>query len=259
MKWYPWRVFAPALLLVIAGRVMAQPAANTTAKPPEEAALDRGILHAVRGDFELAVVEFTGAIQRNGNLAADHTQAIRLDPNDAGAYYNRGGAYLVTRATMTGPSRTEAQNDVVKSDGTKSDAFKQKKLEALQRWKAKKATAAKKAYEDALKLRDELVKAGLFDKLTPESKNYVLSLVKDPTEKRASSFGGSSVFDLIFGDNPKVGDTVTLREAFDKTYKGKSTLDVWVRRWAERGQVVEVKVNKENMMATTYTIKQLAS
>jgi len=136
--------------------------------------------------------------------------------------------------------------------------FKAKKLEALKRFKERRASAAKKAYEDALKLRDELVKAQLMDKLSAEMKEFVLSLCKDPAERKAAGgFGGPSVFSVLFGASPKVGDKVTLEQAFAKTFKGKSTLDVWVRRWAEKGIVVDVLINKDNMMKTEYVIKAL--
>ena len=42
-------------------------------------ALDRGIMFAERGGYDMAVEEFT--------------QAIKLDPDNAAAYYNRGDAY----------------------------------------------------------------------------------------------------------------------------------------------------------------------
>ncbi|MFP3091064.1 tetratricopeptide repeat protein [Treponema sp. TIM-1] len=75
--------------------------------------LDRGILFATRGDYELAIADFTEAIRLDPNYAAaynnrgimytnkgdydraiaDFTEAIRLDPNDALVYYNRGFVY----------------------------------------------------------------------------------------------------------------------------------------------------------------------
>jgi tetratricopeptide (TPR) repeat protein len=111
--------------------------------PPKTAGtyLDRGILFAMRGDFEQAIADFSEAIQLNSTLAsayvlrgravyasvskvvkidegfsevtplfrggkitndqkviydramADYTQAIRIDPNDASPYTNRGNAY----------------------------------------------------------------------------------------------------------------------------------------------------------------------
>jgi tetratricopeptide (TPR) repeat protein len=108
-------------------------------KLPEEALLDRGILFATQGNFEMAIEEFTKAIELDRSLAAayllrgrayaasmmhvidvevdfsdftstgdfnatgqkagvnkaiaDYTQALKLDPNLAAAYYERGGSY----------------------------------------------------------------------------------------------------------------------------------------------------------------------
>jgi tetratricopeptide (TPR) repeat protein len=109
-------------------------------KGPASAVIDRGILFAMRGDFELAVADFTEAIRLDGKLAAaymlrgrayaagiadvskirdnfsgfdftfhgpitaeqkavvtrviaDYTRAIRLDPNIAAAYRDRGVMY----------------------------------------------------------------------------------------------------------------------------------------------------------------------
>ncbi|GHT84011.1 hypothetical protein FACS1894137_06500 [Spirochaetia bacterium] len=117
---------------------------ESTSAPPKTAGtfLDRGILFASRGDYEMAIADFSEAIQLNNTLAsayrlrgralfgsvaedvtigenfsgivfmlrkgnitndqkaiydraiADFTQAIRLDPNDAGAYCERGNAYV---------------------------------------------------------------------------------------------------------------------------------------------------------------------
>jgi len=141
-----------------------------------------------------------------------------------------------------------------------TDDAKAKKEAYLEQYKAKRAARAKAAYENALKLRDELVKGQYLDKLTAPVKEFVLSLCKDPAEKKASGgFGGPSVFSLLFGDKPTVGQKITLEEAFNKTYKGKSTLDLWVKRWAEKGIVVECVVDSVKMLNTTYTIKALPS
>jgi len=49
---------------------------------------DRGNLHAINGDYELAV--------------ADYTTALSLDPRLAEAYYNRGIAYMNMKKTGEG-------------------------------------------------------------------------------------------------------------------------------------------------------------
>lgn len=134
---------------------------------------------------------------------------------------------------------------------------KAKRDEAYRNYKAKRAEKQKAAYENALKLRDELSKSGSLDRLTAPVKEFVLSLCKDPSVRAKSGGGGSSIFSLLFGDNPKVGQKITLEEAFNKTYKGKSTLDLWVKRWADKDIIIECVVDPVKMINTTYTIKAL--
>jgi len=75
--------------------------------------LDRGILFASRGDYDMAITDFTDALNINPNLAAafynrglayqnkkeydravaDYNQTIRINPNDAVTYMYRGYAY----------------------------------------------------------------------------------------------------------------------------------------------------------------------
>ncbi len=137
------------------------------------------------------------------------------------------------------------------------EARKAKKKEIEKRIKERKRAQRKEQYENALKLRDELQKTGVFDKLSDASKTLIKNLCVDPSQRTVTGFGGPSIFSILFGPSPKVGQSVTLEEAFNKTFKGKSTLDMLVKKWAEKGIIVECVVNPQKMIATTYTIKQL--
>jgi len=161
-------------------------------------------------------------------------------------------------ALMGEPGKVNTGAPAAQAQTANVDGDKAKREEAYRNYKAKRAEKQKAAYENALKLRDELSKAGMLDKLSASAKEFVLSLCKDPSERaKSGGFGGPSIFSILFGDNPKVGQKITLEEAFNKTYKGKSTLDLWVKRWADKGIIVECTIDPVKMINSTYTIKSL--
>jgi hypothetical protein len=154
------------------------------------------------------------------------------------------------------PAQVESEVEV--EAGSAADK-KAKKLEALKRFKERKAQKAVEDYQSALALRDELSKVGLLEKLTDRSKAFLADQCTDPATRKQSSAGGvtqPSVLIALYGPSPKVGDKITLRQAFEKTAKGKATLDILIRRWKEKGTVVEVIPNKD-IMETVYEIKAL--
>lgn len=161
-------------------------------------------------------------------------------------------------ALMTEPKEGNAPSTGAPVASKEAADAKAKRDEAYKAYKAKRAEKQKAAYENGVKLRDELTKAGVMDKLSASAKEFVQSLCTNVTERsKLGGFGGPSVFSLLFGDNPKVGQKITLEEAFNKTYKGKSTLDLWVKRWADKGIIVKCVVDPVKMLNTTYTIESL--
>jgi tetratricopeptide (TPR) repeat protein len=73
---------------------------------PAEAAHNRGVYYAEKGDYDRAIREFTEAIRLKPDYAEahfdrggihcdnrDYTEAIQLKPNFTEAYFNRGIAY----------------------------------------------------------------------------------------------------------------------------------------------------------------------
>lgn len=160
-------------------------------------------------------------------------------------------------ALMGEPGKVNTGAPAAQAQTANVDGDKAKREEAYRNYKNKRAEKQKAAYENALKLRDELSKAGMLDKLSASAKEFVLSLCKDPSERKSGGFGGPSIFSILFGDNPKVGQKITLEEAFNKTYKGKSTLDLWVKRWADKDIIVECTIDPVKMINSTYTIKSL--
>lgn len=130
-------------------------------------------------------------------------------------------------------------------------------------FKAKKAAAAKafaerqkerKAaiVENAKKLIDLDAKGTI--KLPEDLKKFYSELA-NPVVRTAGG-STSSFINKVFGDEPKVGDSITLLDYMKKTLKSKADLDKAVKLWNEKGIVVEFKA-AANQLESTYTIKAL--
>lgn len=163
-------------------------------------------------------------------------------------------------AVINGPQGTPAQAPAQAKSPEQIEAeLKAKRAKAVVKFRENRERRRKETYESALKLRDELVKASVFDKLTDTAKNFVLTLCINPAEKKAApgTLGGPSVFTQLFGMAPTVGQRITLEEAFNKTYKGESTINMWIKRWADKGIIVEYTPNTQKKLQSVYTIKAL--
>lgn len=76
-------------------------------------------------------------------------------------------------------------------------------------------------------------------------------------EPGASTAGGST-FTKLYGTEPKVGDKITLQDAFDKTFKGKSQMDSVIKKLKEKNGIeIVFEFNKDKPALSTYTIKSL--
>ena len=135
------------------------------------------------------------------------------------------------------------------ADAEKAAKFKAQKAEAAKKFKERKAAEAKSLEEIAKKL---LPKAAEF-KFTAEE-TALLQKLANPALRNAS---GTSFFNKVFGDSPKVGDSVKLIDYFNNTGKAKADLDKYVKQWAEKGTIVEVKPAAK-LVDTVYTIVKLA-
>ena len=132
----------------------------------------------------------------------------------------------------------------------KDDEFKAKKAAAAKAF----AERQKERKENLVKFSKELVEKKLLDKLSPEAQKFFQDVLNPA--KSSGGFGGQSFFNKVFGATPKVGDSVKLFDYMQKTFEGKAKLDKYVKEWAEKGIVVEVKP-AANVGETTYTIKKM--
>lgn len=137
----------------------------------------------------------------------------------------------------------------------RDEEFKQKKREAAQRFKERRAAEKEERRALSASLMEYLKNEGFWDQLSDEHKNFLQGMCSAATAQHNNN---NSLFNKIFGDNPQVGDTVTLREAFERTLKGKNNIDFYVKKWLEKGIVVSFEENTENLMESVYKIDSLA-
>lgn len=140
-------------------------------------------------------------------------------------------------------------------DAEKLEAFKQKKREAAKRFKERRAAEKVERVEKAKKLLEIMKDNGSYDQLDPDMQNFISSLANPVSGTGVMT---ESVFTKMFGGNPTVGATVTLREAFNNTLKGKAEIDKRVKVWKEKGIVVTYQQDNNNIFESTYTIEALA-
>lgn len=149
-----------------------------------------------------------------------------------------------------------AQTEAAQTEAEKLEAFKAKKRAAAQRWKENRAKEKTDRIEKAKKFIEYLKANAFYDKLNDEQKAFINGLA-NPVN--SSNGGNSSLFKTLFGDNPQIGASFTLNEAFQKTLKGKSNLDFYVKRWAEKGTIVTFKQDSENILNSVYTLEAMGS
>lgn len=132
-------------------------------------------------------------------------------------------------------------------------------------FKAKKAAAAKafadrqkKAKEDLLKFAKEITALVEKNPNTGLSKEAI-EFFKARANPVVRGSGSTRVdfFAKVFGEEPKVGQSITLIDYMKKTLQSKAQLDKQVKAWAEKGIIVEFKT-AANPLDSTYTIKKLA-
>jgi hypothetical protein len=86
-------------------------------------------------------------------------------------------------------------------------------------------------------------------------KNFIR---KVPSVRSGGGFGSTPVLNKLFGDNPQVGDKITIQEVFSKTMKGVQQMNGLIRKWSEKGIVVAYTHNEAEPFKSVYEIKSIA-
>lgn len=144
----------------------------------------------------------------------------------------------------------EMEETVVADAQSKAEA----KRAAAKRFKERRAAEKADRIVKAKELIEALKAEGTYDKLSDDLKAFINGMA-NPTSGAAS--GNTSLFKTIYGDNPQVGDAVTLKEIFNKTLKGKSAIDFYVKKWAEKGIVITFEADTADMLNSKYVISAL--
>ena len=145
-------------------------------------------------------------------------------------------------------------NTELKNEATKAEEKVERKPLTEEQKKAfkEKEQAKKAAYKKgAADIKDLIEKSKLNDKLTAEAKAFL-----DHFTNSTLGAAKSNVFSALF-PNAKVGASVTLKDAMEKTLKGMGVIDAYVKVWAKKGIVIEKKLDTKEPVKSTYTIKAL--
>jgi hypothetical protein len=112
------------------------------------------------------------------------------------------------------------------------------------------AKKREQAYQDALLLQKALKRGNVT--LSPEETEALARLTRAPGTGRGPGNFGKPVIYQLFGDNPKVGTSITALDVFQKTGKGYQEMNQLVKKWGEKGNVVTF--NPDNK---TFTLKEI--
>lgn len=137
------------------------------------------------------------------------------------------------------------------------EAKKEAKREAAKRFTERKAQEKQERIEKSSKLIEKLKKENLWDKIGAEYQEFLTKLA---TANPNSGAASNSTFNKMFGATPKVGDKVTLLQAFERTFKGQADIDRLVRtKWAEAGIEVKYTADTKDVFKSVYEIVKLPS
>lgn len=132
---------------------------------------------------------------------------------------------------------------------------KEAKREAAKRFNEKRRAEKEGIISGAKAFIAELQEKGIYSQLSGETQAFVSGLASLGAR---SGHGSSGFFAKLFGGQPAAGASVTLREAFEKTLKGKPEIDAYVKKWAKSGIVVEYIQNDESPLDSVYKVVSVA-
>lgn len=149
----------------------------------------------------------------------------------------------------------QIMEETVEAKAEALEAKREAKREAAKRFTERKAQEKAERIEKATKLIEKLKAEKLWDKIGAEYQEFLTKLA---TATPNSGVASSSTFAKLFGATPKVGDKVTLLQAFERTFKGQSDIDRLIRtKWAQAGITIKYTQDAKDIFKSVYEITAL--
>lgn len=156
---------------------------------------------------------------------------------------------------MSNALEPQVTGKAMEAEAADLEAKREAKREAAKRFTAKKAAEKQERVEKATKLIEKLKAEKLWDKIGAENQEFLTKLTTVSSGNGATS---NSTFSKMFGATPKVGDKVTLLQAFERTFKGQADIDRLIRtKWLQSGIEVKYTLDKNDIFKSTYEIVKL--
>ena len=140
-------------------------------------------------------------------------------------------------------------------EAKKAADFKAKKAEAAKRF-AENQKKRKELFTSSMKKLDDLIKTKKITGVPEDLAKYIADVANPPVKAASASRAG--FFEKVFGNEAKVGDSITLLDYMKKTLQAKGQLDKAVKQWAEKGTIVEFVEDKGQPFNSKYVIKAIA-
>jgi hypothetical protein len=155
----------------------------------------------------------------------------------------------------TGMAKPVVSNPLSAEPVKSAEDKKAAKLEAAKRHSEKVAQQKKDFYNNALAFRDELIKQNVYEALSQRSKDFVVAACRDPGESTQPA-SGTQLFITLFGASAKIGDEITLLDAFKKVQIAKGAFEKKFKEWETKGKPAKIEVipNTTDVMSTKYKI-----
>lgn len=132
------------------------------------------------------------------------------------------------------------------------NAKKDKHAAAVKRYSKRKTLVNKWLKGNIYRLADELIRLEVVDKLSPESKEFILKVEKYKPRRVPQTLM------KLFKGVPSEGDFVTAKDVLERIYKGEAEMRALIRKWQKIGVEVRYEIDPEgSRLEAKYVVDRL--